>query len=543
MKSNIVKVSGHMVCIEEKTIKDVEILICGKRIIRISENKNVDNVFIIPGFVDSHVHIESSMLIPSEFSNLAGKFGTVGVVSDPHEIANVCGIEGIEFMIENAKNAFIKFYFGVPSCVPATIFEKSGAELSSIEVEKLIKRKDMHFLSELMNYPAVINGEKDILRKIIAAKQVNKPIDGHAPGLSGDNLEKYISAGISTDHETTTYSEGVEKIKKGMKLLIRKGSAADNFKDLYKIIDEFPESVMLCTDDIHPGDLRKGHINAIVKKGIDLGVDLYNILTAACINPVKHYGLNIGLLGENELADFVVLKDLKSFEVLETYVEGECFDANKSKIFVNNYPNIFVRKRIDIKSIEVNDRNQKIKVIEVTNGKLFTNKKIIKPKVHNGKIIADIENDILKIVLLSRYDNSKPTVGFIKNFGINNGALASSIAHDSHNIICVGSNDADILGAINSIIDNKGCISVSTDNTIDILPLPVGGIMSLENPDYVADKHLELSEKAKNIGSNLKAPFMTLSLMALLVIPELKISDKGIFDVNTFQITSLFDES
>ncbi|MCK4662669.1 MAG: adenine deaminase [Bacteroidales bacterium] len=545
MNNYDLKVSGNIADLKNRTFIKGTIFIKNGKIIKIVKTKNVVEKYILPGLIDSHVHIESSMLIPSEFAKIAVRHGTVGVVSDPHEIANVMGIKGIDLMIKNGKKVTFKFYFGAPSCVPATNFETSGYNINPEEIENLLKSDNIFFLSEMMNFPGVIYKDKEVHEKLNLAKKYNKKIDGHAPGLSGENLKKYINTGITTDHECFSKKEALEKIKLGMKIQIREGSAAKNFKTLYELIDEYPEKVMLCTDDSHPDDLLKGHINNIIKSGIKKNVDFFNLLQAATLNPIKHYNLDVGLLQKNDPADFIVVDDLKSFNILETYIDGKLVFKN-GKSFIETIEekeiNNFKRTKIINEDIKIkNKKHKKIKVIEIVEGELITKKISVKPKTENNFIVTDIVHDILKIVVASRYDNSKPSIGFVKNFGLKNGAIASSIAHDSHNIIAVGTNDKDIIKAINKIIELKGGIVACNKNEIEFLKLNVAGIMSNSSCEIVAEKYCKLNSFAYKLGAKLKAPFMTLSFMALLVIPELKIGDKGLFDVNKFNFTSIFE--
>lgn len=515
------------------------------KIKEITPEKKQREKYILPGFVDSHVHIESSMLTPGEFARLAIRHGTVATLSDPHEIANVCGKEGLRFMIEDGEKVPLKFHFGVPSCVPATGFETSGANLNAEIVGELIKNDDYFFLSEMMNYPGVIHDDEEVWKKIRSAIKVNKPVDGHAPGLTGKDLRKYAGANITTDHECATIDEAVEKIRSGMKIQIREGSAAKNFNTLFPLIKQYNKEVMLCTDDCHPDDLVKGHINLLVKRGLEKGIDLFDMLMAACINPVIHYGLNVGLLQIGDPADFIVIDNLNDFNILETYINGEkvyvrdklLFDYAGSKP-VNN----FERTEISINDLIIDGKGKKIRVIECFEGQLFTNVMVTEPKTGNGQLIADIEKDILKLVVINRYNNSKPAIGFIHGFGLKKGALAGSIAHDSHNIIAVGTNDKDILNAINAVISRKGGIAVSVKDNTRLLTLEIAGLMSSGDGEDVAARYAELNNFAQSLGSSFKSPFMTLSFMALMVIPELKLGDKGLFDIGSFSPVSLFVE-
>ncbi len=507
-----------------------------------SEKINNDSPYILPGFIDSHVHIESSMLIPSEFARIAVTHGTIATVSDPHEIANVCGMKGVEFMIDNASQVNFKFYFGAPSCVPATNFETAGASLNSSDVEQLLQKPEIHYLSEMMNFPSVLMKDDEVLKKITAAKKLNKPVDGHAPGLQGDKAKQYIEAGISTDHECFTKDEALDKLKYGMKIIIREGSAAKNFDTLIELLIDYPNEIMFCSDDKHPDSLMEGHINKLCKRAIAKGIDIFKVLQAACINPVQHYKLNVGLLNENDPADFVVVNNLEQFKVLKTFINGELV-AENDKTLINsvksNCINNFSIDEIvlnDLK-IHINDfslTDDKLAVIEALDGQLITNKLFVSPLIKDDYFIADVENDILKTVVINRYNKAPVTKAFIKNFSLKRGAIASSVAHDSHNIIAVGADDESLLKAINLIIKEKGGVSCVDESNEKILALPVAGLMSDKDGYKVAAAYTEIDKMAKSLGSTLSSPFMTLSFMALLVIPHLKLSDKGLFDGDSF---------
>ncbi len=537
-------ISGNIVDITNNEIYPGIIEIKNGKIKKIIRKNEKYNNYILPGFIDSHIHIESSMLVPSEFARTAVKNGMVAVVSDPHEIANVLGIEGINFMIRNGNKVPFKFYFGAPSCVPATAFETSGATIGSLEVKKLLKREEIKYLGEMMDFPGVISEDKEVLEKISIAKQSKKPIDGHIPGIVGDDLKKYINAGISTDHEAYTKEEALEKIKLGMKILIREGSAAKDFNALSTLIEEYPDYCMFSSDDRHPNDLAEGHINLLVKKALSLGYDKMKILKCACVNPVKHYNLDVGLLQKGDKADFIEIDNFESLNILKTVINGDVV-ANKGWSLIpkiktkpiNNFQ-IFLKKE---EEFVINYEGKNIKVIEAIDGQLITKKLIVEPKVQNNKIIPDIEKDILKITVINRYKNLPPAVAFIKNFGLKTGAIASSVSHDSHNIIAVGTNDKDITKAVNLIIENKGGLCVVDKDKESILPLPVAGLMTTKGAFKVAKEYIRIENEAKNLGSTLTDPFMTLSFMALLVIPDLKLSDKGLFDVEKFKFTNLFE--
>ena len=539
------KISGNIVDIHNRKIFPGTLKIEKGKITKITRDNAKYKNYIIPGFVDAHVHIESSMLTPAEFARIAATHGTVAAVSDPHEIANVLGIDGVYYMLDNASKVPFKFYFGAPSCVPASPFETSGHIINPKDVETLMKNKNIKYLAEVMNYPGVINKDPDVIKKINIAKKHSKPIDGHAPGLTGEELSKYVESGISTDHECANLKEGREKVKKGMKLLLREGSAARNFDDLQPLMKDHLDSCMLCSDDKHPDDLMQGHINQVVKKAIKKGMDPIEVIRSASLNPAVHYNLDVGLLRVGDPADFLIVDDLKQMNVLSTYIDGIEVAKNGDSLISRMKPEIKSNFNIGPKKpsdFQIESKGELIKVIVAIDGQLYTKKSIEKPKISNGKIVSDIERDILKIVVVNRYKNKAPTIAFIKNFGLKEGAIASSVSHDSHNIIAVGVTDEDICKAVNLIVKHKGGISVVGKGKENVLPLPIAGIISDKEYDWVADKYTEIKEIAKKLGSKLKAPFMTLSFMALPVIPQLKITDKGLFDSEKFEFINLFEQ-
>lgn len=500
--------------------------------------------YILPGFVDAHVHIESSMVVPSEFARLATVHGTVATVSDPHEIGNVLGVDGIRYMIANGKQVPFHFFFGASSCVPATGFETAGALISEKEIETLFKEDGLKYLSEMMNFPGVLNKDPEVMKKIEIAHKLGKPVDGHAPGLKGTKAEKYAAAGISTDHECFEIDEALGKIKFGMQILIREGSAAKNYEALHPLIKQFPEKVMFCSDDKHPHELVKGHINELVKRSVtECHYDLMDVLRIASYNPIKHYKLEVGLLQPNDPADFIVVDNLTDFNVLETYIKGQKV-AEKGKTFICSIkaetPNQFKATPKTPKDFEIEAKGSQIFVIQPEDGQLITHGQEVSAPVLNGKLVSDIKRDILKIAVLNRYEaSSKPAIGFIQNFGLKRGAIASCIAHDSHNLIAVGCDDEDLCAAVNLLIKHKGGIAAVDGARQMALPLPVAGIMSHEDGYVVAEKYSRIDKFAKELGTSLQAPFMTLSFMALLVIPELKLSDKGLFDGKKFAFVPL----
>ena len=539
-------ISGNLVDIHQQRIYPADISIEGERIVAIHPASHPEGSlpFILPGFVDAHVHIESSMLVPSEFARLAVVHGTVATVSDPHEIANVCGGKGVEFMIENGKTVPFKFNFGAPSCVPATVFETAGAALDSKAVEDLLHREDVLYLSEMMNFPGVLNGDAEVMKKIAAAQKWNKPVDGHAPGLRGDAAKQYIDAGISTDHECFTAAEAVDKLQYGMKILIREGSAAKNFEALVHLLNDYPDKMMFCSDDMHPDSLVEGHINRLCARAVAKGIDVFKVLRAACINPVEHYKLKVGLLRQNDFADFIVVKDLAHFSVLQTYINGRLVaEEGRTLIDRNVFPlgsmvnNFKCAPKAPKDFVVPFSEQAKIPVIEALDGQLITNQLFTDPNVEGGNIISNTATDVLKIVVVNRYKDAPVAKAFIKNFGLERGAIASSVAHDSHNIVAVGVDDESICRAVNLVIAKEGGVSCVGDIET-IVALPVGGLMSTDDGYKVAEDYAAIDKAAKALGSTLSAPYMTLSFMALLVIPHLKLSDLGLFNGDDFRFVS-----
>jgi adenine deaminase len=535
-------IQGQLVDVHLREIYPAEIEIKEGKIFSVERRVASPGTFILPGLIDSHIHIESSMITPGAFAQIAVKHGTVGVVSDPHEIANVLGIEGVKFMINDGEKVPFKFWFGAPSCVPATEFETSGAVISATDIEELLNDPKINYLSEMMNFPGVINNNIEVINKINIAKRHNKPIDGHAPGITGVQLKKYVSAGISTDHECSTLKEAVEKISLGMKILIREGSAARNLDTLQELINSHPESIMLCSDDIHPEMLVKRHINKIIAVLIERGFNIFDVVRAATINPVNHYNLDAGLLREGDNADLIVVDSLSGMNVIETWINGDKVFSNGEVMF--KYPgakqvNNFNCSLIEMDNLVIELKKDKMRVIRAFDGELITSEMIV--DIRPGRYVStDTKNDILKIVVKDRYNDTPPAIGYISGFGLKSGAFASSIAHDSHNIIAIGVNDFDIVEAVNEVIRCKGGLAVADDDELDSMELKIGGIMSDKSCQDIAEGYEFLSKRVKELGCELSAPFMTLSFMALLVIPELKIGDKGLFNVNDFKLTSLF---
>lgn len=540
------KICGNLVDIDQRRIYPVEITISNNKIESIEVNNDSYDTYILPGFIDSHVHIESSMMTPFQFSRFVISKGTVAIVTDVHEIANVMGIAGIEFMQNSASKSSLKIFFTVPSCVPATPFDHSGATINGELVYKLLKSGKFVGLSEMMNYPGVINGEPDILKKLSAAKAFHLPIDGHAPGLSGDALRTYISYGIDTDHECTSLSEAIEKINEGMIISVREGSSAKNYEGLKELIRNYPDKVMFCTDDSHPDDLLKnGHINKIVKKAISDGYDLFDVLKAASVNAVRHYNLPVGLLHTGEPGDFIRVNNLKDFDILETYINGDCvFDKEKDDL---KYLNDSVKEINNFHTIKIKPdqlilkNSSKLYTIQVIDGQLWT-EKLITENEPEGLFNPDLKKDILKLVYYNRYHKSDPQIATINGFGLQRGAIASCVGHDSHNILAVGCSDQEIADAINLIVTNKGGIAVVDKQDKHILPLPIGGIMSKKDCQTLAGEWEKLHLKYMEMGGKLKAPFMTLAFMSLIVIPKLKIGEKGLFDAEQFSFITDIDK-
>lgn len=536
------RAQGNIVDLLHKRIFKGTVSIENGKIAAIREEDHGIETYILPGFVDAHIHIESSMLVPSEFAKIAVIHGTVATVSDPHEIANVLGVKGVDFMIENGKKVPLKFNFGAPSCVPATRFESAGATIDAEEIKTMMERPEIKYLAEMMNYPGVLFDDEEVLKKIQHAKDNHKPIDGHAPGLRGGDISKYIAAGISTDHECFTYEEALEKLQKGMKVLIREGSAAKNFEALIDLLPVHFENMMFCSDDKHPDDLLLGHINQLCERAVAKGIDVFKVLQAACVNPVKHYNLEVGLLQKGDAADFILVDNLKEFNVLETYINGELV-AKNGESFVQSVP-FDVLNNFDTDTKKVEDfrfasSSEKIRVIEALDGELVTNEIAADSLIIDGNLVSNAATDILKMTVVNRYKNDVPAIAFIKNFGIKEGAIASSVGHDSHNIIAIGVSDEAICKAVNLIIENRGGVCAVNASEEKIVSLPVAGIMSDKSAEEIGKAYAALDAMAKQMGSTLRAPYMSLSFMALLVIPSLKLSDKGLFDGTKFKFTSL----
>ncbi len=543
------RISGQLTDVVSGAIFPGEVIVENGRIAAIERVSVAGDRYILPGLIDAHVHIESSMLLPSEFARLAVVHGTTATVSDPHEIANVLGMEGVKFMIRNGKKVPFRFFFGAPSCVPATGFETSGACLGPAEVEEMLSWPEILYLAEMMNFPGVLHQDGEVMAKLAAAAKYGKPVDGHAPGVLGEDARRYAAAGISTDHECFSREEALDKIRAGMKILIREGSAARNFDELISLIKDYPEMIMFCSDDKHPDDLINGHINLLIKRALKSGYELMDVLRACTLNPVRHYGLDAGLLQPGDKADFIIIDHPEQFNVLATFVDGiKVAEHGKSLIdrVKEESPNAFNAMTLSPGMLAIEAVSGRIKVQQALAGQLITEKKVVAASISDGMVISDPERDILKMIVMNRYSPAEPAMDFVSGFGLKRGAIASTVAHDSHNIIAVGADDASIVRAVNMLVEASGGIACveGPDTQADdglILPLPVAGIMSAEDGYTVAENYKMINRKVRNLGSSLDAPFMTLSFMALLVIPALKLSDKGLFDGNTFGFTTLFE--
>ncbi|MDN5211214.1 adenine deaminase [Fulvivirgaceae bacterium BMA12] len=541
---NNFSISGHIIDILGERIYKGEISVANGRIAGIRETAEVEDQYLLPGLIDSHVHIESSMLVPSEFARLSVVHGTVATVSDPHEIGNVLGVEGVKYMIENGKEVDFKFFFGAPSCVPATTFETAGKTITPNEIDQLLSMKEVKYLAEMMNWPGVLGQDPLVMEKLAVAKKHQKVIDGHAPGLRGEMALDYIKAGISTDHECFTKEEALDKLAHGMKIIIREGSAAKNFEALIPLLSDYENEIMFCSDDKHPDNLVEGHINQLVKRALAKGIGLFKVLKAACVNPVRHYGLEVGLLKAGDPADFIVIDHPETFKIIQTFINGKLVAENgetRIESVQNPIINNFSIQPLQPAALKLHAKGTKVNVIEALDGQLITNRLKVPCSVEDGFMVSNVEEDILKLVVINRYQAASPAIAFIKNFGLKSGAIASSVAHDSHNIIAVGVDDDSLCRAVNLIIEEKGGVSAVGQEEERVVPLPVAGLMSPLDGYEIARDYASIDNFSKKLGSSLNSPFMTLSFMALLVIPSCKLSDKGLFDGEKFEFIKLFE--
>lgn len=544
-------IEAQFVDIRQKTIYPARISWNQEgEIIAIEKIESAKNLYVMPGFVDAHIHIESTMLHPQNFAKIALKHGTIATVSDPHEIANVLGVQGVEKMIAYSQNLPIDIHYGVPSCVPAALgLENAGAVIDAEDVAYLFKKYDLKYLAEMMNFPGVIFEDEEVMKKIKIAKDKGKVIDGHAPLLSGEALTKYIHAGISTDHECSNLEEALEKLQLGMKIQIREGSAAKNYEALKELIPNYWEQLMLCSDDTHPYDLKKGHINLYVSRIIKDGFDLWKVLEMTCLNPVEHYALEHGTLQIGDWADFIVVKDLKDFECVSLYRKGELKTdeeiavLDKEEIIPNHFElksfsyEDFIQALPDMES----QRKGEWSLIEVLEGQIITEKYILKAEVSIQEILAQ-NPEYAMLMVINRYESDlKLSMALVKGFGKMNGALASSVTHDCHNIIVLSRNLQLMYQAIQELIQVKGAlVAVNGDGESAILPLPFGGLMSMSQIEEVDQQYQQLIQLVKAMQIDLTDPFMTLSFLALPVIPKLKLTDLGLFDVENWDFVEAF---
>lgn len=544
MEKNSHRIAGNVVDVLGRRIFPGVVEVAGGKIVAVKEDCHATGGYLLPGFVDAHVHIESSMLVPSQFARAAVVHGTVATVSDPHEIANVLGVAGVQYMLDNAAQVPFKFFFGAPSCVPATTFETSGGTVTAAGVARLLENDRIGYLGEMMNFPGVLNRDNQVMAKLQAAQRLGKPVDGHAPGLRGAQAKAYIGAGITTDHECFTKEEAAEKLSYGARIAIREGSAARNFDALYTLLREHPQHCFLCSDDKHPDELIEGHIDVLVRRATARGIPLFDVLLAACVNPVYHYELNVGLMCPGDPADFIEVDSLDQWRVLRTYIEGTLVAVEGRSTIESREPmvvNKFCAKPHQVAEFQVLARSSKLNVIEAIDGQIITKRVVLEPKVVDGLAVSDSQRDILKIAVVNRYQEAAPEIAFIRNFGLQRGAIASSVAHDSHNVIGVGVDDNDLCHAVNLVINTGGGLAVVNAEEQHVLPLPIAGLMSTGSCEEVAQAYVRLNRCVEELGCRLRAPFMTLSFMTLLVIPEIKLSDRGLFDVQSFDFLPLFD--
>ncbi|MGR9073445.1 MAG: adenine deaminase [Gammaproteobacteria bacterium] len=538
IQTNLVDIIGRRIGFSEISWRDGVI-----QSVRLLGSERAGCSYLMPGFVDAHVHIESSMLTPVEFSRLAVRHGTVATVSDPHEIANVLGLEGVRFMVGNAAKTPMKILFGAPSCVPATAFETAGAKLGMAELESLFQSGEAGFLSEMMNFPGVLSADPEVMEKLALAKRFGLPVDGHAPGLTGQEAGRYAAAGIGTDHECRTMEEALDKIGAGMKIQIREGSAARDFEALHELIRLHPDKAMFCSDDKHPDDLQRGHIDRLAARAVAKGHDLYAVLRCACLNAVEHYRLPVGLLREGDPMDAVLVDDLKNFQPIQTWIDGLCVASRGVSMIrpVKTPPlNFFRAGPVGPEDFAIRCVSKRVRVIKAFDEALSTEEWLTDAKTEDGCIVPDTDRDILLLTVINRYRREPPAVALVNGFGLKSGALASTVAHDSHNIIAVGADIDSLCRAVNGIVALQGGIAaVDARGRMHRLGLPVAGLMTDADADQVAAHYVGLDRQAKALGSNLRAPFMTLSFMALLVIPQLKLSDRGLFDGRSFGFTPL----
>ncbi len=496
--------------------------------------------FILPGFVDAHVHIESSLVAPAAFARAAVRHGTVAAVADPHEIANVLGAAGVAFMLDEAARTPFHVAFGVPSCVPATPFETAGAVLGAEAVAALLDRPGVTHLAEMMNVPGVLQGDRSVLAKLAAARARGKPIDGHAPGLRGEALRRIVRAGITTDHECLGLEEALEKAALGMKILLRRGSAARLFEPLLPVLARHPGACMFCSDDKHPGDLLAGHIDELVRIAVAAGADLFDVLRAACLNPVRHYRLDAGLLRPGDRADWIEVEDLRAFRVRRTVIGGrvlaEAGEARLPALAPLSVPNAFALRPVTAAAFRMAARPGACRLIGVRDGDLVTDAATCCPTLRDGTVVADPSRDLVKLAVINRYlPDAPPALALAAGTGLGRGAFAASVAHDSHHVIAAGVDDEALADAVNAVVAHGGGLAAAGGAAAArTLPLPLAGLMSPGTCEAAAAGHQAVDAAARACGCRLRAPFMTLSFLALPVIPALKLTDKGLFDAGRF---------
>lgn len=510
---------------------------------------DLNGLYAAPGFIDGHVHIESSMVTVPQFARAVVPLGTTSVISDPHEIANVLGYEGIRFMMESAKYNPLNVFFMLPSCVPSTRLETAGSQLRAFDIFPFLREKWVVGLGEMMNFPGVINGDEEVLDKIKVASE--KRVDGHAPGVGGKHLNAYIAAGIASDHESTTPEEALEKLRRGMYIMIREGTGTKNLRDLLKMVTpENSRRCIFCTDDRHPHDiLEEGHINFMIKTAIAHGIDPMSAIRMATLNPAEYFNLRkLGFLAPGNYADLVLLDNLSECRIRMVFKNGQLVAEDGQMKYESSFkPDVKIRGSVNIKWLEGDEfvipaMGKRCRVIGLIKDQIVTEELIIEPKIEDGRVVSDPARDILRCYVVERHHGSGNIgKGLVKGFGLKKGAMASSISHDSHNIVAVGVNDEDIFRAVIQINKMGGGLAVTCDGKVQAaLELPIAGLMSSEPLEDVNRKLQQLNLQTRALGCNLADPFMAISFLALPVIPKLKITDLGLVDVDQFDFVSLF---
>ncbi|DAB17033.1 TPA: adenine deaminase [Candidatus Gastranaerophilales bacterium HUM_18] len=557
-KADLVIKNANIVNVLSEEIHKADIAIKDGIIAGIGENysgeKEIDiqGAYVTPSFIDGHVHLESTMMLPSEFAKVALPAGTTTVIIDPHEISNVLGLHGISFMHEAVKNLPLDVYTMLPSCVPATPFETSGFDLNSYDLSLLIDKPWVLGLAEMMNFPGVLNQDNNVMAKLELAKSRGKCIDGHAPYLHGKDLCAYIASGVKSDHECTTPDEAVEKLRLGMYVMVREGTAAKDLDALMPVLKTCnTRKCILVTDDRHPADLKE-HINGMVRRAVEAGVDPVKAIQIASLNTAEYFGLkNLGAIAPGYKADLLILPDLKTFKP-DLVIKNGVVAAENGKLIAELPENeaLAVRNSVNVRWITPEDfrieaNGSKVTALEVIPHQLITKSVVSEVKIEDGNAVSNIDNDTLKICVIERHRaTGNIGKGFVKGFNLKCGAIASTVAHDSHNMIVIGTNDADMYAAAVALIKCKGGkVVVKDGEVISELPLPIAGLMSDRNFDYVVNKCEELNKTAHSIGCRIEDPFMTMGFLSLPVIPELKVTDKGVFDTNKFDFIDIFEKA